>query len=98
MGTIHKKISNNDYRAKVGILGLNGAGKSSLMKIIAGVDDDFEGEVEFPGDPRVGYLEQVIHFFSHQDTKHQIRSPVLMKKRQSLKMYWMGCRKRGPRS
>jgi ABC-type Mn2+/Zn2+ transport system ATPase subunit len=40
-------------------LGLNGAGKSSLMKIIAGVDDDFEGELEFPGNPRVGYLEQV---------------------------------------
>lgn len=49
-------------RAKIGVLGLNGAGKSSLMKIIAGVDDEFEGELEFPGDPRVGYLEQVCLF------------------------------------
>ena len=46
------------YGAKIGVLGLNGAGKSSLLKIMAGVDDDFLGE-SFPAkDFRLGYLEQ----------------------------------------
>ena len=35
------------YGAKIGIIGLNGSGKSSLMKIIAGVDKDYQGEVVF---------------------------------------------------
>ena len=38
------------YGAKIGILGLNGAGKSTVMKIIAGVEKDFQGDVVFsPG-------------------------------------------------
>lgn len=56
------------FSAKIGVLGLNGAGKSSLMKIIAGVDEDFEGEVDFPGDPQVGYLEQVSHSRHNNDS------------------------------
>jgi sulfate-transporting ATPase len=44
--------------AKIGLLGLNGAGKSSVLKIMAGVDKDFEGEaIPMPG-IRVGYLPQ----------------------------------------
>src|SRR6476469_717043 len=44
--------------AKIGVLGLNGSGKSSLLKIMAGVDDNHEGEViRMPG-IRVGFLEQ----------------------------------------
>ncbi|MCB0419868.1 MAG: energy-dependent translational throttle protein EttA, partial [Bdellovibrionales bacterium] len=44
--------------AKIGVLGLNGAGKSSLLKIMAGVDQDYLGE-SFPArDFRLGYLEQ----------------------------------------
>ena len=44
--------------AKIGVLGLNGSGKSSLLKIMAGVDDNYEGEViRMPG-ISVGYLEQ----------------------------------------
>ena len=46
------------YGAKIGVLGLNGAGKSSLLKIIAGVDKDFNGEVVFSPGYSVGYLEQ----------------------------------------
>ena len=46
------------YGAKIGVLGLNGAGKSSLLKIIAGVDKDFNGEVVFSQGYTVGYLEQ----------------------------------------
>ncbi len=46
------------YGAKIGIIGLNGSGKSSLMKIIAGVDKDYQGEVVFAPGYSVGYLEQ----------------------------------------
>ena len=46
------------YGAKIGILGLNGAGKSSLLKIIAGVDKNYQGEVVFAPGYTVGYLEQ----------------------------------------
>lgn len=46
------------YGAKIGVLGLNGAGKSSLLRIIAGVDKDFNGEVVFSPGYSVGYLEQ----------------------------------------
>ena len=46
------------YGAKIGIIGLNGSGKSSLLKIIAGVDKDYQGEVVFAPGYSVGYLEQ----------------------------------------
>jgi sulfate-transporting ATPase len=57
--TILKNISLNFFPgAKIGVLGLNGSGKSTLLKIMAGVDDNYEGEVvRMPG-IRVGYLEQ----------------------------------------
>jgi len=46
------------YGAKIGVLGLNGSGKSSLLRIMAGTDDDFLGE-SFPAkDFKLGYLEQ----------------------------------------
>ncbi len=46
------------YGAKIGILGLNGSGKSSLLKIIAGVDKNYQGDVVFSPGYTVGYLEQ----------------------------------------
>lgn len=46
------------YGAKIGILGLNGSGKSSLLKIIAGVDKNYQGDVVFAPGYKVGYLEQ----------------------------------------
>ncbi len=46
------------YGAKIGIIGLNGSGKSSLLKIIAGLDKDYQGEVVFSPGYSVGYLEQ----------------------------------------
>ncbi|HWJ00937.1 MAG TPA: energy-dependent translational throttle protein EttA [Burkholderiales bacterium] len=57
--TILKNISLNFFPgAKIGVLGLNGSGKSSLLKIMAGVDDNYDGEViRMPG-IRVGFLEQ----------------------------------------
>jgi ATP-binding cassette ChvD family protein len=49
------------YGAKIGIIGLNGSGKSSLLKIIAGIDKSFQGEVVFSPGYSVGYLEQEPH-------------------------------------
>ncbi|MBX7061128.1 MAG: energy-dependent translational throttle protein EttA [Pyrinomonadaceae bacterium] len=46
------------YGAKIGVLGLNGAGKSSLLRVIAGTDKDFNGEVVFSQGYSVGFLEQ----------------------------------------
>lgn len=46
------------YGAKIGVLGLNGAGKSSLLKIIAGIDKSYQGEVVFSPGYSIGYLPQ----------------------------------------
>jgi ATP-binding cassette ChvD family protein len=46
------------YGAKIGVLGLNGAGKSSLLRIMAGVDETFNGEAILSEGYSVGYLEQ----------------------------------------
>jgi len=46
------------YGAKIGILGLNGAGKSTVLKIIAGLDEQFQGEVVWADGYSVGYLPQ----------------------------------------
>lgn len=46
------------YGAKIGIIGLNGAGKSTLMKIIAGIDNEYQGQVVWSPGYTVGYLEQ----------------------------------------
>jgi ATP-binding cassette ChvD family protein len=58
-----KKVLNNIYLsffygAKIGIIGLNGSGKSTLMKIIAGLENNYQGEVVFAPGYSVGYLEQ----------------------------------------
>lgn len=58
-----KKVLNNIYLsffygAKIGIVGMNGAGKSTLLKIIAGLDQNYEGQVVFSPGYSVGYLEQ----------------------------------------
>ncbi len=50
------------YGAKIGIIGLNGSGKSTLLKLIAGVDNNFNGTIEFKrNNYTVGYLEQEPH-------------------------------------
>ncbi len=46
------------YGAKIGVLGLNGAGKSSLLKILAGIDKAFDGEIAAAPGYSIGYLEQ----------------------------------------
>jgi len=60
------------YGAKIGVLGLNGSGKSSLLKIMAGVDKDFLGEA-FPARAfKVGYLEQEPHLDSTKTAKENV--------------------------
>ncbi|HYD55923.1 MAG TPA: ATP-binding cassette domain-containing protein, partial [Burkholderiales bacterium] len=57
--TILKNISLNFFPgAKIGVLGLNGSGKSSLLRIMAGVDDNYEGEVVRMPNIKVGFLAQ----------------------------------------
>lgn len=46
------------YGAKIGVVGLNGSGKSSLMKIMAGIDKDYSGEITLSQGFTIGYLEQ----------------------------------------
>ncbi len=58
-----KKVLNNIwlsfyYGAKIGVLGLNGSGKSSLLKIIAGLETNYEGKVTFDKNYKIGYLAQ----------------------------------------
>jgi len=49
------------YGAKIGVLGLNGSGKSSLLRILAGVDHDFQGEIAPSPGYSIGLLEQEPH-------------------------------------
>src|SRR2546421_4188288 len=49
------------YGAKIGVLGLNGSGKSSLLKILAGVDKNFQGQVSISPGFTTGFLEQEPH-------------------------------------
>ena len=57
--TVLKDISlSYFYGAKIGVLGLNGSGKSSLLKILAGVDSQFDGETVLAPGFTIGYLEQ----------------------------------------
>ena len=56
---ILKNISLNFFAgAKIGVLGLNGSGKSTLLNIMAGVDNDYDGEVVAKPNMRIGYLPQ----------------------------------------
>ena len=64
------------YGAKIGIIGLNGSGKSSLLKIIAGVDKDYQGEVVFSPGYSVGYLEQEPQLDDSKTVKEVVQEAV----------------------
>lgn len=64
------------YGAKIGVLGLNGAGKSSLLRIIAGVDKDYLGEVGFSKGYTVGFLEQEPHLDPEKTVRQCVEEGV----------------------
>ncbi len=61
------------YGAKIGIIGLNGSGKSTLLKIIAGIEDNFNGEVHFTKEYSIGLLEQEPHIDETKTVKEIIQ-------------------------
>src|SRR5437660_5982215 len=64
------------HGAKIGVLGANGAGKSSLLRIMAGVDQDFLGEA-FPADGlRIGYLPQEPTLDASKDVRGNVEEGV----------------------
>lgn len=58
--------------AKIGVLGLNGSGKSSLLRIMAGVDKDFEGEARSMPGIKIGYLEQEPQLDPNKDVRGNV--------------------------
>jgi energy-dependent translational throttle protein EttA len=58
--------------AKIGVLGANGAGKSSLLRIMAGVDQDFQGEAWPHEGTRIGYLSQEPQLDSSKNVKENV--------------------------
>lgn len=78
----HKQILKNIslsfyYGAKIGIIGLNGAGKSSLMRIIAGTDKSFDGELVFAPGYSVGMLEQEPHLDENKTVKQIVEEGLI---------------------
>src|ERR687888_205310 len=77
--------------AKIGVLGANGAGKSSLLRIMAGVDHDFQGEAWPAAGTRVGYLAQEPQLDPAKDVKGNVEEAVrpqrdLLKKFEEISM------------
>ena len=62
--------------AKIGVLGLNGAGKSSLLRIMAGVDTEIEGEARPQKDIKVGYLPQEPQLDDDQTVRGNVEQGV----------------------
>jgi len=64
------------YGAKIGVLGLNGAGKSTLLKIIAGLDEQYQGNVVFSPGYSVGYLPQEPKLDDNKTVKEIVQEGV----------------------
>lgn len=64
------------YGAKIGVLGLNGSGKSSLLKIIAGLDENYEGKITFDKDYKIGYLAQEPELDDDKTVKEVVQEGV----------------------
>ena len=62
--------------AKIGLLGLNGAGKSTVLRIMAGVDTDFTGEARPQAGIKVGYLEQEPRLNPEQTVREAVEEGV----------------------
>jgi ATPase subunit of ABC transporter with duplicated ATPase domains len=64
------------YGAKIGVLGLNGSGKSSLLRIIAGKDPNYDGKVWFDGNYKIGLLEQEPHLDETKTVRQIVEEAV----------------------
>jgi|TARA_B100000315_G_scaffold256838_1_gene303812 ATP-binding cassette ChvD family protein len=62
--------------AKIGVLGINGAGKSSLLRIMAGIDSEFIGEARPAADLKVGYLAQEPELDPAKDVRENVHDGV----------------------
>ncbi|MFL5273627.1 MAG: energy-dependent translational throttle protein EttA [Anaeromyxobacteraceae bacterium] len=72
---IIKNISLSFFQgAKIGLLGLNGAGKSTVLRIMAGVDDAFDGEMDRQAGIRIGYLPQEPKLDSAKTVREEVES------------------------
>ncbi len=67
------------YGAKIGVLGLNGSGKSSLLRIFAGVDTEFQGETVLAPGHTVGLLEQEPHLDNAKTVREVVEEGVAQK-------------------
>src|SRR2546425_7163972 len=64
------------HGAKIGVVGANGAGKSTLLRIMAGVDDDFQGEASPAAGLKIGYLAQEPQLDSAKDVRGNVEDGV----------------------
>lgn len=64
------------YGAKIGVIGLNGSGKSSLLKIIAGLDPNIQGQVTFDKEYKIGYLAQEPELDENKTVKEVVQEGV----------------------
>jgi energy-dependent translational throttle protein EttA len=62
------------HGAKIGLLGLNGSGKSTVLRIMAGADDEFEGEVQRQGGIRIGHLPQEPKLDGERTVREEVES------------------------
>jgi sulfate-transporting ATPase len=60
--------------AKIGLLGLNGSGKSTVLRIMANADKDYDGEVQHQPGIRIGYLEQEPHLDPDKTVRDEVES------------------------
>ena len=73
--TIIKDISLSFFPgAKIGLLGLNGSGKSTVLRIMAGVDKEFEGEVQWQPNMTIGYLSQEPQLDPEKTVREEVES------------------------
>ncbi|APR05339.1 energy-dependent translational throttle protein EttA [Thauera chlorobenzoica] len=72
--------------AKIGLLGLNGSGKSTVLRIMAGVDKEYDGEVQWLAGQRIGYLPQEPELDPARTVKEEVESALgeIMEARQKL--------------
>ena len=73
--TIIKDISLSFFPgAKIGLLGLNGSGKSTVLRIMAGADKEFEGEVQWQPNLSIGYLPQEPQLDANKTVREEVES------------------------